>query len=110
MVDWNLGRAREKHPNQTMKLTHNLYFTNKSYALENVIRLEGYSPSPLNAKPANPYLILRANSLPAARVTSRTFTSYSSAVGSSLIKNGQIRNLEDFSSLGVFHQEGKSEK
>ena len=48
-VNWNLGRVLEKHPNQIMKPTHNLYFANKSYALENVIRLEGYSPSPLNA-------------------------------------------------------------
>ena len=64
-MNQNLGQAREKDPKQTIKLAHNLRFTGEKHILENVAHREDYRLSPSYTKPANPYLITNANTLPA---------------------------------------------
>ena len=61
----NLGQAHEQDPKPTIKLTHSLRFAGEKHILENVIHREDYRLSPSYTKPANPYLITNANTLPA---------------------------------------------
>ena len=61
----NLGRTREEDSKHVRKHAHNSCFTSPNRALEDIVFHEVYRLSPSYTKPANPYLIKNANTLPA---------------------------------------------
>jgi len=73
-----------------MERTHNLRFTHPNRALEDTMPHKVYRLSPSYTKPANPYLIMNANTLPATWVAHKTFMSCFSVIGPSLTRN-QLR-------------------
>jgi len=110
LVNWNLGRARER----SYEIHSQYILCPQSYILKDAICLESYHLSPLYVKPADPHPITNANTLLAtiqhhAYNYRKLFLCHGSEPDQEVIRNGQVRNLENLPRSRVSRQAGLPE-